>query len=181
MKRLNKTEMNWQTILRNGFWLLVPVLIWNAIFSSKLAHPAFAHDKDGSQWLLILENLLRMAVFIVPLCLTLKWDTLQRKIGCGLYIAGILVYFASWIPLIVYPDSAWSNSLIGFTAPAFTPLIWLAGIGLIGGWWPYLGLSAVFVGVHLWHWSKVWKLVQLGVNPLAVTIDPAQLLKYFAL
>ncbi len=100
-----------------------------------------------------------MAVFIVPLCLTLKWDTLQRKIGWGLYIAGILVYFASWIPLMVYPDSAWSNSLIGFTAPAFTPLIWLAGIGLMGGWRPYLGLSVVFVGVHLWHWSQVCKLV----------------------
>ena len=36
-------------------------------------------------------------------------------------------------------------------APAYTPLIWLAGIALVGGSWPYALLSLLFVGVHVYH------------------------------
>ena len=37
--------------------------------------------------------------------------------------------------------------------------VWLVGFGLIGGWWPYLALSVVFVGVHTGHWGQVYTLV----------------------
>ena len=151
--------MKWRTILLNGFWLMVPILIWNAIFSSKLAHPAFEHDEDVAQWVLMLENFLRIALMVLPLFLPLKWDTTQSKIGWVVYGVGVLLYFTSWIPLIVAPDSAWSNSLVGFTAPASTPLLWLVGIGLIGEWWPYVSLSVVFVAVHVGHWAQVLSLV----------------------
>jgi hypothetical protein len=57
------------------------------------------------------------------------------------------------------PDSAWSNSLAGFLASAYTPLLWLIEIGLISGWWPYQVLSMVFVGVHIGHWWQVYGLV----------------------
>ena len=55
--------------------------------------------------------------------------------------------------------------VIGTLAPAYTSLIWLAGIGLIGrsrdGVWPfkpwvYVGLACAFVAVHLAHASIVY-------------------------
>jgi hypothetical protein len=30
-------------------------------------------------------------------------------------------------------------------------LIWLSGIALVGGSWPYVGLSLLFVVVHVYH------------------------------
>ena len=143
----------------NCLWLLTPILGWNAIFSSKLAHPAFGFDEAVPRWVLLLENLLRFAVFVLPLLMPLRWDTAQSKIGIVVYAMGLLIYFASWVPLMVAPESAWSNSLFGFLAPAYTPLIWLIGVGLIGGWWPYLILSLVFVGVHVGHWWQVYERV----------------------
>lgn len=49
-----------------------------------------------------------------------------------LYLAGTIIYFMSWLLLIYYPESAWSQSVFGFMAPAYTPLLWLIGIGLVG-------------------------------------------------
>jgi len=145
----------------SGFFLVLgPILVWNAIFSSKLTHPTFEFDETIPQWVLLTENVVRLAVMILPLFMPLRWDTPQSQIEMVVYWLGVLVYFASWIPLIVAPDSAWSNSLIGFLAPAYTPLIWLVGIGLIAGWWPYLILSVIFVGIHLRHWGWVYTLVR---------------------
>jgi hypothetical protein len=143
----------------NCLWLLIPILAWNAIFSSKLAHPAFEFDEAAPRWVLLLENLLRFVVFVLPLFMPLRWDTAQSKLGTVVYVIGVLVYFASWIPLMIAPESGWSNSLFGFLAPAYTPLIWLIGMGLMGGWWPYLILSVVFVGVHMGHWWQVYERV----------------------
>jgi len=146
----------------NCLWLLIPILAWNIIFSSKLNHPAFEFDEAVPQWVLLVENVLRVAVMILPLFMTLLWNTSSSKIGIAFYLIGLIIYFASWIPLMIAPESTWSNSLIGFLAPAYTPLIWLLGISLIGGWWPYLILSVIFVGVHGGHWWKVYALV---MNP----------------
>ena len=142
----------------NCFWLLIPILAWNGVFSAKLAHPAFKLDEAVPGWILILENLLRIATMLLPLFMPLRWDTAQSKLGIAIYLLGLVVYFVSWIPLMVVPSSAWSNSPLGFLAPAYTPLLWLAGMGLIAGWWPYLVLSAAFVGVHLVHWSQIYVL-----------------------
>jgi len=62
--------------------------------------------------------------------------------------------------LIYLPESGWSLSIFGFTAPAYTPLIWLIGIGLIGSesFLPipkitaiYLCFSLIFVIIHSSH------------------------------
>jgi len=140
----------------NCLCLLIPVLAWNAIFSSKLVHTAFEFDEIVSPWILLLENVLRLTVFVVPLFMPLRWDISQSKIGIAIYAIGVLIYFVSWIPLMVAPQSTWSNSLLGFLAPAYTPLLWLIGIGLIGGWWPYLVFLALFAGVHVGHWGRVY-------------------------
>jgi hypothetical protein len=61
---------------------------------------------------------------------------------------------------IYFPQSAWSKSIWGFTAPAYTTLIWFAGIGMIGNslfinipfpYSVYLGISLVFVFFHSAH------------------------------
>ena len=86
-------------------------------------------------------------------------STLQRK-GLVIFIVGTLVYFVSWLALIAAPNSQWACSPIGFLAPAYTPMIWLTGLAVIGRrvffitfyrWWMYLALSAIFIAVHVSH------------------------------
>ena len=80
--------------------------------------------------------------------LPLSWQDQRSRAGLALSL-GILVYFASWLPLISRPDAAWSRRSAGLLAPARTT--WLAGIALVGASWPYALLSLLFVGVHVHH------------------------------
>ena len=106
------------------------------------------------------ENILRIIVFFLPLLMQLAIKIASQKIGLGIYLAGLTIYFLSWIMQIHYPYSTWSSSLFGFMAPAYTTIIWLVGIGLIGNklfikipYKPiiYIAISAVFVFVHTTH------------------------------
>lgn len=81
------------------------------------------------------------------------------------YGVGTLVYFASWLALILFPASSWSASALGFTAPAYTPLLWLIGIALLGRhlfwgtfyrWWMYLALALAFLAAHVSHTAMVY-------------------------
>jgi hypothetical protein len=108
----------------------------------------------------ITENVLRVMVFFLPLLMPLTVETGSQKIGLGIYIAGLVIYFLSWLLQIYYPDSAWSKSAFGFLAPAYTTMIWLVGIGLIGTrlfvkvpYRPtvYILISTAFVVVHTMH------------------------------
>lgn len=80
--------------------------------------------------------------------------------GFRIYVFGTIVYFVSWLALIIDPTSSWSQSLAGFMAPAYTPLVWLIGIALIGNQSffstkgmtiIYATLSIAFVVFHCWH------------------------------
>ena len=137
--------------LLNCFWLLLPIFAWNAIFASRLPKAGFKSDAGVPRSILIAEQVLRIGVFVWPLFLPLRWGDPLSQAGLLLFLEGLLIYFASWLPLIHRPESAWSKSSAGLLAPAYTPLIWLAGIALIGGSWPYALLSLVFVGVHVYH------------------------------
>lgn len=90
----------------------------------------------------------------------LRVSTSLQKKGLVLYVIGTVVYFASWLLLILAPESAWSRSAIGFAAPAFTPALWLLGIGLIGDSlyfnvpykrWMFIVVAAVFLILHNTH------------------------------
>lgn len=120
--------------IQNCFLLLVPILIWNVLLSPHLPS-SFRPDifwNNIPNWVAISENTLRIAVMIIPVLLVLSTRTKTQRIGFGLYLIGSLIYFTSWLMLIVSPDSTWSLSIWGFTAPAYTPTLWLVGIGLIG-------------------------------------------------
>ena len=151
-----------RTVFSNGFMLLVPVFIWNILFTRKLPLPYGSPEFDSAvpRMLLVLETVFRGLVFTLPLALSFDISPGRYRFGFYAYLAGILVYFASWLPLILIPGSAWSRSLIGFTAPAYAPLIWLAGMALMfRSWyfatgyasWQYLVPAGLFTVFHFAH------------------------------
>ncbi|MCK5128943.1 MAG: hypothetical protein KAQ68_03755 [Clostridiales bacterium] len=151
-----------KAILSNGFVLMMPIFIWNIIFTSKLPSPFEARNFDVGipQYILLGENLFRAVVFILPILFTIDMSTRVGKIGLLFYLAGCLIYFASWLLIIYMQDSSWSTGIFGFTAPAYTPIIWLVGISLMTGSynikipytrWHYLVPCIVFIGVHTIH------------------------------
>jgi len=80
-------------------------------------------------------------------------------------MGGTLLYFVSWIILIHFSNSYWSNSILGFMAPAYTPLLWLLGIGLIGDSfyfnftfkrWFFILASIIFLVFHNLHTYMVF-------------------------
>jgi hypothetical protein len=157
--------MKWEALrkyLLNGLWLVLPPMVFNIVFVNRLP-PAYQPGvfwKDIPMWLGVGENLFRALVVFLPVMMPLDIRTRTQQIGLGIYFSGLLVYFLSWFALMQSPDSAWSASAAGFMAPACTPAIWLAGIGLIGGkWylripyqpWMYVGVSLIFLFFHNLH------------------------------
>lgn len=146
----------------NCFILLIPIFLWNILFATSLprGYSIEFFWKDIPPIVGTTENILRIIAFFLPLLMPLTIKTTSQKIGLGIYLAGVAIYFLSWIMQIYYPDSTWSSSLFGFLAPAYTTIIWLIGIGLIGNklfikipYHPiiYITISAVFVFVHTTH------------------------------
>jgi hypothetical protein len=137
-------------------------MAWNIVFASKLPQ-AYSQEvfwKDIPPFIATGENIFRLLVFILPLLMPLRIETQTQKLGLWLYITGTAIYFLSWLAQIAFPQSAWSLSAIGFLAPAYTPIIWLVGIALIGSTlyfsspyrsWMYIALSIVFIAFHLSH------------------------------
>lgn len=147
---------------QNCFLLLLPILLWNVIFMKSLPvqfqKNIFWHNIPS--YIRIPENILRIVVFLCPLLMKFTISENHQKLGLILYIIGVFLYFLSWIMQIYFPQSAWSKSIWGFTAPAYTTLIWFAGIGMIGNslfinipfpYSVYLGISLVFVFFHSAH------------------------------
>ena len=154
-----------------GFWLVLPPLAIDGLFTARL--PAalqpdiFWHDIPAAiTWP---ENALRLLVIALTLLLPLPWPLRrlgERRLGLTIYAAGLIAYALGWLMLIAWPASSWSSSAIGFSAPAWTPLFWLGGIGLIARG-PllerfsfilpvYWGVAIAFCGVHLAHTLTVF-------------------------
>lgn len=151
----------------NCMLLLLPVMIWNVIFADRLPrlYSPEVFDKDIPTFIIFGENVLRLIVFVLPLLMPLRIETPVQKIGLAFYIAGVVIYFFSWLAQMYFPQSPWSLSAIGSLAPAYTPLIWLVGIGLIGNKfyfpfpyrsWMYITPSFVFLSFHLSHATLVY-------------------------
>ena len=148
--------------LYNCFLLTLPILVWNIILANKLPK-AFQPEifwHNISSVLTYAENTSRMGVFFMALLMPLSIVKPMQKQGLSLFISGTLIYFISWLVLIFFPHSAWSTSLLGFMAPAYTPLLWLTGIGLIGDSfyfnlpyrrWYFIAMSIIFLGFHNLH------------------------------
>jgi hypothetical protein len=149
-------------VLRNGALLLVPpLLITFGLWSSlPAAYGPDSFNRGIPSWLLVAENILRVAVFGIPLLLLFGNRGRVQAAGWAFYCAGMLIYLASYLAQMYLPGSAWGNSMIGFTAPAWTTLFWLVGIGLVCvktwlsfSWRPgiYISVASAFVVVHSLH------------------------------
>lgn len=146
----------------NCFLLTIPILLWDYIFTDKLPK-AFQPEifwKDIPSFLIYGENISRIIMFVFISLMPLSISTITKKKGFAFYVAGTLVYFVSWLILIYYPNSMWSKSVLGLLAPAYTPLFWLIGIGLIGNSlyfnipyrrWLYFLVVILFLIFHNWH------------------------------
>lgn len=162
--------------LTNGFLLLIPVLVWNALFTRKLP-PAFAKDvfdRDIPVFVLRGENWLRVLISVLPVFVPLRFSWAGQEAAWVVYGSGLLVYFCSWLPLIHRPDSRWSRSAVGFLAPSYTPLGFFSGMALLGHsfYFPvsyppglYLLLVSGFLCFHVRHTY----LVHRRVNRCAAT------------
>jgi hypothetical protein len=154
-------------LLRNGALLIIsPMIIsfglWGAL------PPAYSSDlfwKDIPRWLGLFENIFRVVVLSLPGILYFGKTETGQPLGWRLYIGGLVAYLASYVAQIVYPDSAWSQSVMGFTAPAWSPLFWFAGIGLVcaRSWlaipWHraiYFSCACIFLIFHVGHTGLVY-------------------------
>lgn len=145
----------------NCFLLLIPIFLWDLIFVNSL--PRYYSDASWDAiptGIMYAENILKIGVFTFPIVMQFSLKTKKQKLGFGLYLLGIIVYFSSWAAQIYFPESAWSISLPGRMAPAYTTLPWFIGIGLIGNKTffklrlvslGYILLSIVFVVFHSLH------------------------------
>ena len=147
--------------------LLLPSVAWNIVLVKRLP-PAFQLDefwRDVPAPLAFAENGLRIAVFVLPFLMPLDVAARGSVRALVIFSAGTLLYFASWLALIWLPRSRWSRCALGFVAPAYTPLLWLVGIALLGdrlfwgtfyGWWMYLVPCVAFLVAHITHTMLVY-------------------------
>lgn len=145
----------------------MPATLWNLAFFDKLP-PEFAGAEFWREIplsLVLAENALRGAVFVLPFLMPLELSLPGKVRALVLFTAGTVVYFASWVILMVAPGSSWSTSALGFVAPAYTPLLWLLGISLLGRrllwgtfyrWWMYLAIALAFLATHISHTALVY-------------------------
>jgi len=154
-------------LLRNGALLTIPPMLISFGLGGALP-AAYGPDlfwKDIPKWLGLFENTFRVLVLSLPGILYFGKKETGQPLGWSLYLGGLLVYLASYLAQIVYPDSAWSQSVIGFTAPAWSTLLWFAGIGLVcaRSWlaipWhraTYLSSASIFLVFHVGHTGLVY-------------------------
>ena len=147
--------------------LTVPILVWNVVFTRFLP-PALASKefwRDIPPLVAYGENSLRLAVVLLPFLMPLEVATVAQRRGLLLFVVGTVLYFLSWAALMIIPQSQWSTSRLGFLAPSYTPLVWLAGLALIGRrlygpwpyrWWVYVVLAGGFITLHVTHASIVY-------------------------
>jgi hypothetical protein len=161
------SDLGWLRYVWSCGLLTLPILAWN-LASARYLPPQFdsaVFDHEIPPLVSAGENVLRMVVFVLPFFMPLDLTTATQHRGLWLFVGGALVYMLAWIPLIVAPQSAWSTSRAGFLAPAYTPLLWLVGLGLTGSRfyvpvrftpWGYPLLACAFVAVHVTHVNLVY-------------------------
>ncbi|PKO01042.1 MAG: hypothetical protein CVU42_00945 [Chloroflexi bacterium HGW-Chloroflexi-4] len=143
--------MKFDIRILNCLWLIIPLLVWNIILGPRIVDARITSDLNSPKWLLISENIVRIFVFVLPLLLPMQLKDASSKAGLWIYIIGTLIYFASWLPILLAPQSKWSNSIAGLLAPRLTPFLSFLGLAFIGLSWQYALFAAAFILLHTWH------------------------------
>jgi hypothetical protein len=72
--------------LLSCFWLLIPIFAWNAFVSSRLPQEGFKSDAGVPRPVLVAEQVLRIAAFVCPLLLPLRWQEPAGQAGLILIV-----------------------------------------------------------------------------------------------
>jgi len=128
------TKIGITDIAKNGIWLTFPPLLFGLSLMSHLpaALTPALFNKGIPNVLVNGESIVRILVFAMPAFFSIGISAKTQKRGLALYLVGVALYYLSYGALIVFPDSAWSTSMIGFVATAYTNLFWMIGLGLLG-------------------------------------------------
>ncbi|MBL0913294.1 MAG: hypothetical protein IBJ09_13075 [Bacteroidia bacterium] len=157
--------------LLSCFLLMLPLLAWNLLLTPYLpaAYRPETFTRSIPAFILLGENISRILLFILTAVMPIRINTGVQKTGIFVYASGMLLYFLSWLPLILAPQSTWSLSLPGFSAPAWTPLLWLTGICLTGNSfafnlpyrrWYFAVPALLFLVFHNVHTAMVYFQLQ---------------------
>jgi hypothetical protein len=132
------------------------------MFISPNALTSVEFNKNIPDVFLKSEIIARIITFAMPAFFNIGLSSKTQKNGLILYLAGVVIYFMSYGIQNFFPNTAWSLSLIGFSASYFTNLIWIIGLGLMGQefYAPirlryhaiiYIAPSTVFIILHVIH------------------------------
>ncbi len=146
-------------VLRNGLLLIAPAILISLVLWPYLpkVFSQQAFDEGIPVSLLTCENLLRMIVFFCPVLLI---SNLTNKAGWIVYGTGIILYILSYLIQIYLSNTGFGQSVIAFTAPAWTTIIWFTGIGILCSQsylpvkklnYAYIALSVLFTVIHTSH------------------------------
>jgi len=149
-------------IASNGYLPIIPILVWNILFTSKLprAYQPELFNTNIPLAIMIGENIFRSIIFILPLFFKLNYSSPIGKKGLIIFCSGVVLYFSSWLMLIYAPNPEWGSNIMGFSAPAYTPIIWLFGLSLMVdsyyfkfaySKWHFMLPSIVFSMFHITH------------------------------
>jgi hypothetical protein len=148
--------------LRTSLWLTLPPLAISVGLWSRLPRP-YVDDAFWSgvpPYISVPENVLRVAAFALAALLPFGMDTRRQQRGMLVYLLGLCLYAGSYGAQILFPEAAWSQSAIGFLAPAWTPLLWFVGIGLMADdpyfprWFRvshFVVVATAFLAFHVAH------------------------------
>jgi len=161
-------------IMTNGYILIFPIIIWNISFFSYLpsSYAPSNFNSDIPLWIIVGENLFRMVLFIFPLFVQVNIKISFGNKGLIIYLLGVLIYFSSWLAIIISPSSVWSSSVLGYSAPAYTPIIWILGLSMMVdsyyfkyrlnySKWHFLLPSLSLIGFHISHAIYVYNRTYL--------------------
>ena len=147
---------------KSSFLAVIPLLLWNLIFYSKLPEP---YQSEGG-WnkfppvFSISEKVLLILTIAILFFLVIEVKHKLQKVGLIFYAIGVILYLLSWIMQIYWPESVWSISPFGFSAPALSPFIWLIGLGMMSKvvnhklkvLHPvYFMVMSLFILIHVFH------------------------------
>jgi len=157
-------------MVKNGIWLTFPILGFSLTLMNRLpaALTPALFNKGIPDVLLNCENIGRILVFAIPAFFSIGISTKTQKRGLALYLAGVALYYLSYLAQIIFPDSAWSTSMAGFVATAYTNLFWIIGLGLLGEKFhfperlryrpvSYLAPAFIFLIFHITHAVMVYQ------------------------
>jgi len=131
----------------NHFAFMIPPLGWNVAFVSRLRMARFTGPAPG--WLLVAENVARVAVVLYPLLLPIDTKYTLFAPGAGLYGVGLAMYFASWTFVMSSRAPEHGRGLLASCAPAYTAIVWLVGIAVMSRSPWYGAIAAAFIVLHV--------------------------------